>query len=95
MTSPHSTPTYGVPNGTEIRVAVGQLAARLKVTAGALGIADIYGPGGGWLYRCQWTPFSGFDWPGAVDLSDTLALAFHHYVNNRPVARPRRERRAA
>ena len=57
---------------------------RLKLTQGALGIADIY-VDGAWARRRTWTLFAGFsDEPvSAGPLSEELAVQFHKLVSTR------------
>lgn len=86
-----------VCNGTEIRVQIANgWAARLKVTAGALGIVDVYTPEGRWYARNAWSAFGSWgadfvpwdEW--FLDLSTALAAVCHAYVSRRPYKAPRR-----
>lgn len=93
-----------VCNGTELRVQTADgWAARLKVTAGALGIVDIYSPEGEWQIRVRWSPLAGFydadivpgfvvAWPHGDDhgFDTALAAVCHAYVSRRPHKAPRR-----
>jgi hypothetical protein len=91
-----TTPTYAVCNGSELRVTANGWSARLKITAGALGIVDVYDDTGAWSRRLQWTPLTGFGFEFfpcvCSDLSTALAAAFHDYVSKRQ-ERPRRRER--
>lgn len=64
------------PNDTKVVV-------RLKLTQGALGIADLY-LSGAWIRRTTWSPLSGFaDMPFHNGVCCALAVAFHDFVTKR------------
>jgi hypothetical protein len=72
--------------------------ARLKLTAGALGIVDVYGPDGTWRQRTTWSPTAGFDRRHTSNsllaaLSTVLFTAFEALVTRNQ--RSGRKRRAA
>jgi hypothetical protein len=91
-----TTPTYAVCNGSELRVTASGWSARLKITAGALGVVDVYDDAGAWVTRERWSAFAGFeDCASNViydDFLTALAAAFHDYVSKRQ-ERPRRRER--
>lgn len=78
--------------------------ARLKLTAGALGIVDVYDPSGAWAVRMRWSAVAGFepsypsDPAGSVErgdavlaaLSTSLFTALQVVVSRRPRAKSRR-----
>jgi hypothetical protein len=84
---------------TELRVTHNGWAARLKLTAGALGIVDFYDEDGAWVHRTEWNPLVGFKggqeffWAPARDLNALLAYGVQSIVGKR-FNKPRKEKRS-